>query len=142
MTILPNLIERMGKKRLQKISDILLVIPIVVILIVAVFYFVLWKADLFIHFTHMIWVLGFWMVSTLGMFIFVILKRLKISSQYFILIIASVALAIAIYFTPLSRFTRVFSNPSDLVLPAVIGVMNIMICWLFVTLFRNRLSTS
>lgn len=141
ISMLPSLVERLGKKRLQRLSNILLAFPVFVILIVGIFYLVLWKTDPLLHFIHMIWVLGFWMVGTLTMFAFINLARLKLGSPSLFLIIASVAMTNAIYFTPLSRFTKVFSDPSFLVFSIVIGSLNMILCWLFIILYRNKLST-
>lgn len=136
--VLPTLVERYGSKRVRQIADLLLGIPFIVAVIVMSLYLLLWRTDPQIHFIHMIWVLGFWMVGTVSMFTFIIPVQLKIGMSFQRLILSAVAIAFAIYFTPLSRFTSVFPRQTDLMLPALVGVLNITICWLVVLRFRNK----
>lgn len=135
---LPALTERFGSQRLRRIANLLLAIPWVVMAIVAALYFMLWRTDPLIHFTHMIWVLGFWMIGTFAMFTFIIPVRLKLGVPVQVLIFSAIAIALAIYFTPLSRFTNVFPRQTNLMLPVLTGVLNLMICWFGVLRFRNK----
>ncbi len=135
---LPVLIEHFGSQRLRRIADLLLVIPLVVTAIVATLYFMLWHTDPLIRFTHMIWVLGFWMTGTIAMFAFIAPVRLKLGMPFQRLIFSAIAVALAIYFTPLSRFTNIFPKQTDLMLPALAGLLNITICGLVVLRFRNK----
>ncbi len=135
--VLPTLVERYGSKRVRQITNLFLSIPFMVAGIVMGLYLLLWRTDPQIRFIHMIWVLGFWMIGTIAMFTFIIPVRLKLGMPFQGLILSAVAVALAIYFTPLSRFSNVFSR-TDLVLPASVGVLNITICWFMVLRFRNR----
>jgi len=47
------------------------------------------------------------------------------------------AIALAIYSTPLPRFTNMFPRPTDSILPALAGVLNLTICWFEALRFRN-----
>lgn len=135
---LPALIERFGSQRLHRIADLLLVIPWVVMAIVVVLYFMLWHTDPLLHFTHMIWVLGFWMSGTIVLFAFIIPVRLKLGAPVQVLIFSAIAIALAIYFTPLFRFTNVFPRQTNLMLPVLAGALNLTICWFGVLRFRNK----
>jgi hypothetical protein len=136
--VLPTLVERYGSKRVRQITNLFLAIPFMVAGIVMGLYLLLWHTDPQIRFIHMVWVLGFWMSGTIAMFTFIIPVRLKLGMPFQGLILSAVAIALAIYFTPLSRFSNVFSRQTDLVLPASVGVLNITICWFMVLRFRNR----
>lgn len=136
--VLPTLVERYGSKRVRQITNLFLAIPFIVAGIVIGLYLLLWRTDPQIRFIHMIWVLGFWMIGTIAMFTIIIPVRLKLGMPFQGLILSAVAVALAIYFTPLSRFTNMFPRQTDLVLPASVGVLNITICWFMVLRFRNR----
>lgn len=135
---LPVLIEQVDSRGLRRIANLLLAIPWVVMAIVAALYFMLWRTDPQIRFIHMIWVLGFWMVGTIEMFAFIVPVRLKLGMPFQRLILSTIAVALAIYFTPLSRFTNIFPKQTDLMLPALVGLLNITICWLVALRFRNK----
>ncbi|PKN88476.1 MAG: hypothetical protein CVU46_00910 [Chloroflexi bacterium HGW-Chloroflexi-8] len=137
--LFPALIQQLGKHKIQKMCDFFLVFPAVVIIVVTGFYLVLWRIDPYVRFAHMLWVLGFWMIGTLGMFGFIIPARLKIGSPLPILICALISIAIAIYFTPLSRFTALFTNLPGLILSTATGFFNGMASWLIVFGFRKKI---
>lgn len=132
--------KRFAPQRLGRIVDIFLAVPLIVALIVTGLYLTLWRADPLVHFTHAIWVLGFWMIGTLGTFTFIILARLKFRITYLISVPVFAALFTAVYFTPLSRYTALFSNPAGMILPAVIGGLNTTISWLIVLRFRIKIN--
>jgi len=136
---LPVLIEHFGSQRLRQIADLFLVIPFIVTVTVTGLYLTLWRTNPLIHFIHMMWVLGFWMAGTLGMFTFIIPVRLKLGAAFQIFILSAIAIALAIYYTPLSRFTNMFPRQINLILPALFGVLNLTICWFAVLLFRNKI---
>ena len=136
--VLPTLVERYGSKRVRQITDLFLGIPFMVAVIVIGLYLLFWRTDPQIRFIHMIWVLGFWMVGTVAMFTFIIPMRLKFGAPFQKLILSAIAIMLAIYFTPLSRFTNMFPRQIDLMLPALVGALNITICWLVVLRFRNK----
>lgn len=138
--LVPALVEQVGLRQIQWMCDIYLVFPVVVMMIACGFYLALWRVDLFVRFAHMLWVLGFWMLGTMEMFGFIIPARLKLGFPIPILVFASITIALAIYFTPLSRFTALFSNLPGLFLPAVIGFLNGMVSWLIVLYFRKKIS--
>ena len=119
---LPLLIERFGSQRLRRIADLFLVFPWVVAAIVTTLYFMFRHTDPLIRFTHMIWVLGFWMIGTITMFAFIAPVRLKLGMPFQRLILSAIAVALAIYFTPLSRFTNMFPRQIDLIMPALVGL--------------------
>ncbi len=138
--LIPAIVEQLGLRRIQRMCDIFLVIPAVVMMVVCGFYLALWRVDPFVRFAHMVWVLGFWMVGTLGMFSFIIPARLKLGFPILLLIFASINLFLAIYFTPLSRFTAQFSNPPGLLLSSAMGILNSVVGWLIVYRFRKEIS--
>ena len=109
-----------------------------VAVIVTGLYLLLWHTDPQIRFIHMIWVLGFWMIGTIAMFTFITPVRLKIGTPFQKLILSAVAIALAIYSTPLARFTTMFPKQSDLTLPAVVGILNLAISWLVTFRFRHK----
>jgi hypothetical protein len=80
------------------------------------------------------------MFGTLGMFAFIIPVRLNLGFRFRILALALMTIILAIYFTPLSRFTTVFSGLTGLILPAVIGLLNVLISWILILRFRNKIS--
>ena len=139
---IPILTERIGAQKLKQMTGMLLVFPIIVIVIIIGIYFALWRTDPLIRSIHMIWVLGFWMPGTLGMFAFTILARSKLGMPILILIFAFISITLAIYFTPLSRFTNLFTSQTNLILPAVIGIFNVMTSWLIVLRFRKKIINS
>ncbi len=136
--VLPILIERYGSKRVRQIAELFLGAPFMVAVIVTSLYLLLWRTAPQIRFIHMIWVLGFWMVGTITMFHFIVPMRLKLGAPFQRLIVSAITIALAIYFTPLSRFTNVFPRQTDLVLPALVGMLNITICWFVALRFRNK----
>lgn len=136
------LIERFGSQRLQQIADILLAFPLIMILLVFGLYLTLWHANPLVHFIHMVWVLGFWMLGTSGMLAFIILARLKLDMSIPILMFTGIPITLAIYFTPLSRFTNLFLSQIGLILPAAVGCLNVIASWLFVLRFRRKITQS
>lgn len=136
--LLPTLVEWYGSKRVFQITDLFLGTPFMVAAIVTGLYLLLWRTDPQIRFIHMIWVLGFWMIGTIAIFTFIIPVRLKIGTPFQKLILSAVAIALAIYFTPISRFSNVFPKQTDLMLPALVGVLNLTICWFVALCFRNK----
>jgi hypothetical protein len=62
----PALVEQVGARQIQRMCDILLVFPVIVMMTVVGLYLTLWRVDPFVRFAHMLWVLGFWMLGTLG----------------------------------------------------------------------------
>ena len=138
LDFLPILIEHFGSKRLRRIANLFLVIPWVVAAIVTTLYFMFRHTDPLIRFTHMIWVLGFWMIGTIAMFAFIVPVRLKLGTPVQTLIFSNIAILLAIYFTPLSRFSNIFPRQISLILPALIGVLNLTIGWFVVLRFRNK----
>lgn len=136
----PALVEQVGARQIQRMCDIFLVFPVMVTMIVVGLYMTLWRVDPFVRFAHMLWVLGFWMLGTLGIFAFILPARLKLGFPFPFLIFASIAIAIAIYFTPLFRFTALFPNPPGLFLTAAIGFLNGLSSWLVVLRFRRKIS--
>ena len=105
---IPVLTERISPQKFKQMTGMLLVFPIIVIVIIIGIYFALWRTDPLFRSIHMIWVLGFWMPGTLGMFAFTILAKSKLGMPIPILIFAFISITLAIYFTPLSRFTNLF----------------------------------
>jgi hypothetical protein len=86
----------------------------------------------------MVWVLGFWMSGTIAIFAFIVPVRLKLGMPFQALILSIIAVMLAIYFTPLSRFTNMFPRQIGLALSALFGVLNLVICWFEVLRFRNK----
>lgn len=134
------LAEQVGARQIQRMCDIFLVLPVVVIMTVFGLYLTLWRIDPLIRIAHMLWVLGSWMLGTIGMFAFIIPARLKLGFPFPILFFTSIAIVLAIYFTPLFRFTALFSNPPDLFLALAIGFVTGMSSWLLVLRYRTKIS--
>jgi hypothetical protein len=131
---------QIGSQKLKRLAGMLLAFPIIVTMTVVWIYFAYWRTDPLIHFIHMIWVLGFWMTGTVAMFAFIIPARLKLGLPIPILLFAFIALSLAIYFTPLSRFTDLFPSQTGWFLPASIGSLSVLTSDLFVLRFRNKIS--
>lgn len=140
--LVPALVEQVRSRQIQRMCDIFLVFPVVVMMTVLRLYLTIWRVDPLVHFAHMLWVLGFWMLGTLGIFAFILPVRLKLGFPFRFLIFASIAIVLAIYFTPLSRFTALFSNLLGLFLTAAIGFLNGIASWLLVLRFRKKISVS
>lgn len=137
---LPLLIERFGSQRLRRIAELFLTVPFIVTVIVTGLYLTLWRTNPLIHFIHMLWVLGFWMAGTLGVFAFIIPASLKLDAPFRILILSTITVALAIYFTPLSEFADMFSERINLILPAAVGILNQTISWSIAFRFRNKIA--
>lgn len=125
--------EKIGSQKLECMADVLLALPFIVSATLIAIYFAFWRTDALIRFIHMTWVLGFWMLGTVAVFAFVIPVWLKIGTSYLFLVLASTAMATAIYFTPLSRFADAFSFPLSLTLSAMVGFLTMVASW-FATL--------
>ncbi len=134
---LMELIDAVGSKPFQWISNILIIPPLLVITIVVLFYFSFWRTNPMLRFTHMIWVLSLWISGTLGLFIFVIPVRVKLAFPYLALIASFLSISMAIYFTPLPNFQTIFMDPKKLFFSLVIGVVDISMSWMIA--YRIRL---
>lgn len=130
--------KTLDTQKFKRMTDVFLALPFIVTATVIAIYFAFWKTDPLIRFIHMIWVLGLWMVGTIAMFNFIVPIRLKLGASFQRLILSVIAIVLAIYFTPLSRFTNVFPRQTDLMLPALVGVLNLTICWFVAFHFRNK----
>jgi len=131
-----------GDIRLQKFkrgASVMLALPILVIVSIIGIYFAVWRTEPLVRFTHMLWVLGFWMSGTVAIFAFIIPVRLKSGLPIPALILAIVFISLAIFFIRISKFTSTFPSQAILILPAVIGALNIAISWLIVLRFRKRI---
>ncbi len=135
---LPILIERFGSQWLRRTADMLLAIPFGVTGLVTGFYIVSWQTDPLVHFTHMLFVLGFWMIGTIALFIFMIPVCLKLKVPFRAVTFPAVAIALAIYFTPLSRFRTMFPGQAGLIFPASVGMLSLAIACFVVLRFRNK----
>jgi disulfide bond formation protein DsbB len=87
----------------------------------------------------MLWALGFWMMGTLAMFAVILTARQKSGASIYLLILSLAAIALAVYFTPLSRFTNLFPTQASLILPASIGAFNLLTSWLIAFRLRNKI---
>ncbi len=138
----PNNRMDFGDIRLQKFkrgASVMLALPILVIVSIIGIYFAVWRTEPLVRFTHMLWVLGFWMSGTVAIFAFIIPVRLKSGLPIPALILAIVFISLAIFFIRISKFTSTFPSQAILILPAVIGALNIAISWLIVLRFRKRI---
>ena len=88
--LIPAMVEQLGSRQIRRMCDIFLVFPAVVMMVVCGFYLALWRVDPFVRFAHMVWVLGFWMLGSMGMFGCIIPARLKLGFPLQIMIFASI----------------------------------------------------
>ncbi|MEP0807464.1 MAG: hypothetical protein HRF47_18450 [Chloroflexota bacterium] len=123
----------------KRMLDAFLVLPFMIALTITVIYFALWRTDPLIRFSHMLWALGFWMMGTLAMFAVILTARQKSGASIYLLILSLAAIALAVYFTPLSRFTNLFPTQASLILPASIGAFNLLTSWLIAFRLRNKI---
>jgi hypothetical protein len=128
--IFPQLVKKVNGQRLWQISLALLLAPAAIITFIIILYFWVWHSEPFTRFAHMFWVLGFWMIGTLSFFMFILAVKTKLQQSYFALISAFMSVSLTIYFTPLPQFLRIFSQPSDLVLSMILGLLTINVSWL------------
>lgn len=119
--------------------DAFLVLPFMIVLTITAIYFAFWRTDPLIRFSHMLWALGFWMMGTLAMFAVVITVRQKSGASMYLMVVSLAAIALAVYFTPLSRFTNLFPTQASLILPASIGALNLLTSWLIAFRLRNKI---
>ncbi len=133
------LVDEIGRQRIMRMSGGLLALPVVVILVVSVIYFVVWRTDPLIRFIHMIWVLGFWMAGTVATFAFILPARVKAGLPVDALNIAILFILLAIFFTPFSRFTSAFRSQLGLTLAGLIGLLHVSISVLIVLRFRSKI---
>lgn len=131
--------KKIAPHKLKRMLDMFLVLPLLVIVTIIAIYFAFWRTDPLIRFSHMLWVLDFWMTGTLAIFAFIIPMRLKIGASFPMLVISIAAIALAVYFTPLSRFTNLFPGQVNLTLPAAIGTLNLTTSWLLAFRVRNTI---
>jgi len=134
-----QLVKKLNDQRLRRISLGLLSVPVAIIIVVCIIYFAVWRSEPFPRFTHLFWVLGFWMIGTFSFFMFELPLKEKLQPSYFALISAFLSVSMAIYFTPLPQFLRIFSQPSEFILPMILGILAISISWL--TTYRVWLYT-
>lgn len=133
------LIERIGSQKLKRMTGMLLALPTIVIVSIIGIYFGIWRTDPLIRFSHMLWVLGFWTIGTLAMFAVMIRVQLRHGLSIPLLMPAFVSILPAIYFIPLSRFTNLFTSSNSLILPAAVGILNVVKGWLCVLRLRKRI---
>lgn len=88
--LIPAMVEQLGSRQVKRMCDIFLVFPAVVMMVACGFYLALWRVDPFVRFAHMVWVLGFWMLGSMGMFGCIIPARLKLGFPLQIMIFASI----------------------------------------------------
>ncbi|GIV98609.1 hypothetical protein [Roseiflexus sp.] len=139
---LPRRTGHFGAQRLRRMLNLFLAAPLVIAGIVSGWYFLLWRADPLIRFSHMLWTLGFWMMGTLAMFAVIITARQKSGASMYLMVVSLAAIALAVYFTPLSRFTNLFPTQASLILPASIGALNLLTSWLIAFRLRNNIAES
>ena len=137
--ILSALIWESSSRKLKRLTDIFLALPFIVFTALIGIYVAVWRTAPLVRFTHMIWVLGFWMVGTVAMPAFIISVRLKSGASFPILFLVVIASTLAIYFTPLSRFTSLFTGKTTLILPAALGVLNVIASWRLVLCIRKKI---
>jgi hypothetical protein len=131
--------KKITSPKLKQMLNAFLILPFIVTLTIIAIYFAFWRTDPLIRFSHMLWVLGFWMMGTLAMFAFLLPARRKIGALVYLMVVSIAAIALAVYFTPLSRFTDLFPMQASLTLPASLGALNLMTSWLIAFRLRNTL---
>ena len=110
LSLLPQLVEKFGRLRLNQVSSVMRVVPPVVLLLITFLILAVWQSDLLMQFTHMIWVLGLWLLGTFSFFAFLIPTRIKLIRTYLALIPAIITIPLAIFCTPIQRFEALFSR--------------------------------
>ncbi len=128
--LLTEVIKSVGSEPLHGISSMLIIAPLVVIVIVVLFYFLIWRTNPMLRFTHMIWVLSFWTSGTFDLFIFMVLVRSKLAIPFLALIASILSISMAIYFTPLPNFLTMFMDSKKLLFSLIIGVVGISLSWM------------
>lgn len=131
--------KKITSPKRKQMLDVFLILPFIVIVTVTAIYFALWRTDPLIRFSHMLWVLGFWMMGTLAMFAFLLPLRQKIGAPVYLMVVSIAAIALAVYFTPLSRFTDLFPTQASLILPTSLGALNLLTSWLIALRLRNKI---
>lgn len=131
--------KKIAPHKLKQMLDMFLVLPLIVIVTIIAIYFAFWRTDPLIRFSHMLWVLGFWMTGTLAMFAFILPMPKGIGVSIYSLLISAAAITLAVYFTPLSRFTNLFARQVNVTLPAAIGTLNLTTSWFLAFRFRNKI---
>lgn len=132
--------KKIPSQKLKRMFNAFLVLPFLVIVTVTAIYFAFWRTDPLIRFCHMFWVLGFWMMGTLAIFAFLLRTRQKIGASIYLLVLSIAAIVLAVYFTPLSRFTDIFPTQASLLLPASIGAFNLLTSWLIAFRLRTKIA--
>lgn len=130
--------KKITSPKLKQMLDVFLVLPFIVIVTVTAIYFGYWRTAPLIRFSHMLWVLGFWMMGTLAMFTFILPMRQKIGAPVYLMVVSIAAIALAVYFTPLSRFANLFPAQASLLLPASLGTLHLLTSWLIAFRLRNK----
>jgi len=130
--------NKLTPQKLKRLFKAFLALPFVVMVALIGIYFLFWRTDPLIRFTHMLWTLCFWMTGTLAGFAFVIPARVRPGAPIHLLVIAAATIALAVYFTPLSRFACLFSAQTNLALPAAIGGLTLITIWLIAVRLRNQ----
>lgn len=102
-------VGRIAARRVRSVAVILLLVPLVVVLVVTGLLLFVWHTDPLLRYSHMIWVLALWMVGTLGMYSVFLASHLGLPRLRY-MFAGVLAIPLAIYSTPLTRFRAVFGS--------------------------------
>lgn len=130
--------ERFSAPRLRRMLNLFLAAPFVIASVIAGWYALFWRAELLLRFSHMLWVLGFWMAGTLALFTVLISTRRALSAIMALLAVAAIALAVV--WMPLVRFASLFPTLASLHLPAWLGGLSVMVSWLMALRLRTTIA--
>jgi hypothetical protein len=127
-----------GRSRLDVISGILLVMPILVIILLAFVIFLVIQDSYFIRSAHAFFALGLWMSAALSILVIPASVRQHAPSILAMLSTVITVLA-AVYFTPVSHFVDALP-PVSAVAPLIAGLGLIAVA--YAALFRLRRALS
>lgn len=128
--LLTELIKSVGSEALPWIRSISIIATLVVIVIVILFYFSIWRTNPMLRFKHMIGVLSLWTSGTLGLIAFMVLVCAKLAIPFLVLKASILSIYMAICFTPLPNFLTMFMDSKKLLFSLIIGVVGISLSWM------------
>lgn len=127
-----------GYERINRILSGLLAGPPFALVVLAVLFMTIYRDDLMVRATHGVFVMGLWMVLALSFFMLVIISRLGYRPSLSTFTTPVLVVPIVAYLTPLLRFKETF-DPPTLLLPLLVGLFIIVVCYIFILIARNEL---
>lgn len=140
-----RLVQGIGRTRFAVLLRVLIAAPLAVaVLVAASLQLAYGTADglLLARLAHMSLVLGAWTAGTLGLFLFLLPYRLKLDFPLPALLASLLALPIAIYLIPLSRFLPLFQPAGQIGLGAAAGVFSFAVSEVVLVGFLRSLAAN